>query len=185
MVRIAALAGIIGPLLFPVVVATLTVVQSPFMRSLGWDPIRHPTYDWPSGLALGPIGWIITGTFLLCGPLISIFAWGLRQELQDLNGQIGTVLLMCAGVAMMGLAFSTDRAITPVPSTWHGWLHDLSFLVLGILIIGAMIMLVLSFREKSRWKKFVPFTWSVFLLAIPTFAIKGLVFYALLVVMLT
>lgn len=182
--RIAPVAGIIGPLLFAGVVLTLTLIEYPFMRSLGWDPLMHPTYDWPSGLALGPIGWIMTLTFLLCGPLMSLFAWGLRHELQDLSGQIGTVLLMWAGIAMMGLAFSTDRAITPLPSTWHGWLHDLSFLALGMLIIGAMSLLALSFRKREHWKTMVPFTWIIFILAIPTFAIKGIVFYAFLVAIL-
>jgi hypothetical protein len=91
---------------------------------------------------------------------------------------------MWSGAAMMGLAFSTDRAITPQPSTWHGWLHDLSFLALGMLIIGAMVMLALSFRAHGYWKALGPFTWVIFVLAIPTFAIKGIVFYAFLVAIL-
>src|SRR5512135_2262606 len=162
--RIAALTGMVGPLLFATVVVTLTRVEYPFLRSLGWDPIRHPTFDWPSGLALGPFGWIMTATFLVCGPLLSTFAWGLRQELPDPHGQIGTILLTCAGIAMMGLAFSTDLAITPLPSSWHGWVHDLSFLALGLLIIGAMIFLALSFRRRSRWKRLTPFTWVTLVL---------------------
>jgi hypothetical protein len=166
------------------VVVVLTLVEYPFMRSLGWDPIMHPTYDWPSGLALGPLGWVMTVTFLACGPLMSAFAWGLRQQLSDIKGQIGAILLTLAGVAMMGLAFSTDRAITPLPSTWHGWVHDMSFLTLGILIIGAMIMLALSFRERRYWRALALFTWVTFALAIPTFAIKGIVFYAFLAAML-
>ena len=182
--RFAALAGIAGPLLFATVVLTLTVMQYPFMRSLGWDPIRHPTFDWPSGLALGPIGWIMTVTFILSGALMAAFAWGLRGELNELNGQIGTILLIWAGVAMTGLAFTTDRAITPLPSSWHGWVHDLSFLALGLLLMAAMIMLALSFRDRKEWKALTPFTWLTFALAIPTFAIKGPVFYAFLVAIL-
>ena len=176
--RIAALAGILGPLLFASVVLTLTLVEYPFMRSLGWDPLMHPTFDWPSGLSLGPIGWIMTTTFIVSGLLMSTFAWGLRGALDNLNGQIGTILLTWAGAAMMGLAFSTDRPITPLPISWHGWLHDLSFLTLGLLIIAAMLMLALSFRERKGWRALSLFTWLTFALAIPTFAIKGIVFYA-------
>ena len=182
--RIAAVAGVIGPLLFATVVIALTLIQYPFIRSLGWDPLRHPTFDWPSGLALGPIGGVMTITFVISGALLSLFAWGLRGELNDLNGQIGTVLLAGAGVAMMGLAFTTDLAITPLPSSWHGWVHDLSFLALGILIIAAMIMLALSFRGRRDWSALTPFTWLTFALAIPTFAVKGLVFYAFLAAIL-
>ncbi len=180
----AAVAGVLSPLLFAAVILTLTIVEYPFMRSLGWDPLMHPTFDWPSGLALGPLGWIMTSTFIASGLLMSTFAWGLRGAFDDLNGQIGTILLTCAGIAMMGLAFSTDRPITPLPISWHGWLHDLSFMTLGILIIAAMIMLALSFAKRKEWKALAPFTWLIFVLAIPTFTIKGIVFYAFLVAIL-
>ncbi len=180
----AAVAGVLSPLLFAIVLLTLTIFEYPFMRSLGWDPLMHPTFDWPSGLALRPLGWIMTSTFIASGLLMSTFAWGLRPALDDRNGQIGTFLLTWAGVAMMGLAFSTDRPITPLPISWHGWLHDLSFMTLGILIIAAMIMLALSFAKRKEWKALAPVTWLIFVLAIPTFTIKGLVFYAFLVAIL-
>ncbi len=183
--RIAAVVGVAGPVFFAAVVVSLSILQYPFMRALGWDPIMRPTFDWPSGLALGPLGWIMTIAFLACGGMMSAFAWGLRGELPDLNGQIGTILLTWAGVAMMGLAFTTDRAITPVPMSWHAKLHDMSFMSLGLMLIPAMIMLALSFREKQGWKQLSPFTWVTFALAVPTFAIKGIVFYGFLLAILT
>jgi len=185
MKKIGAVAGIVGPLLFATVLVTLTFVQYPFMRSLGWDPIMHPTFDWPSGLALGPVGSIMTITFIVCGALMSLFAWGLRAELRDLAGQIGTILMTWAGVAMMGLAFTTDRVITPLPITWHGRLHDMAFAALGLMLIPAMILLAISFHRHGYWKTLSTFTWVTFALAMPTFALKGLVFYAFLAVMLT
>ncbi len=182
--KLGVVAGIVGPLLFATVLIALTLVQYPFMRSLGWDPIMHPTFDWPSGLALGPIGWIMTVTFLLSGTLMSAFAWGLRQALNDRNGRVGTTLLACAGLAMTGLAFSTDRPITPLAISWHGWVHDLSFMTLGLLIVGAMSLLALSFRGRSQWRKLAPFTWVISGLAVPTFTFKGFVFYAFLAAIL-
>jgi len=182
--RIAAAAGIIGPLLFGIVVLTLSILQYPFMRSLGWDPLFRPTFDWPSGLALGPLGWIMTITFLISGALLSIFAWGLRGELQNNPGQVGTILLTWAGIAMMGLAFSTDRVISPVPISWHGRLHDLSFTALGLMLIPAMILFGISFRQTDHWRRLWVFTWLAAALAIPTFALKGFVFYAFLTAML-
>ncbi len=182
--RMEAVAGVAGPALFATIVTTLTLVQYPFMRSLGWDPIRHPTFDWPSGLALGPLGWIMTATFLICGALMSLFAWGLRGELSDHAGQIGTILMTWAGVAMMGLAFTTDRVITPLPISWHGRLHDMAFMALGLTLIPAMLSLAISFRRYERWKHLAVLTWITFVLAVPTFAIKGLIFYAFLAVIL-
>ena len=182
--KFSAAAGIIGPLLFATVVTTLSVLEYPFMRSLGWDPLFRPTFDWPSGLALSPLGWIMTVTFLACGALMSFFAWGLRAELTSHLGQIGTILLTWAGVAMMGLAFTTDRTISLLPVTWHGRLHDLAFMSLGLMLIPAMLTLALSFREISAWKRLSPLTWITCALAIPTFAIKGIVFYPFLIAIL-
>jgi hypothetical protein len=179
--KLAAIAGMVGPLLFAAILLSLTLIQYPFMRSLGWDPIMHPTFDWPSGLALGPLGWIMTGTFLVAGALMSAFAWGLRAQLKTLHGQLGTILMVWAGVALMGLAFTTDRVITPVPISWHGRLHDLAFTALGLLLIPAFIMLALSFRETKGWGRLALFTWAIFALAVPTFTVKGFVFYAFLI----
>ena len=185
--KVAAAAGLAGPLLFAVVVLTLTLAQYRFMRSLGWDPILRPTFDWPSGLSLGPLGWVMTGTFLISGVLMSAFALGLRKELQNRTGQIGSILMVWAGVAMMGLAFTTDPTASPnpiMPVTWHGRLHDLSFLALGLLLIPAMILYAITFREIDRWKRLSRLTWVTSALAIPTFALKGIIFYAFLVTML-
>jgi hypothetical protein len=182
--RVGAVAGFIGPALFGAVVLVLTLAQYPFMRSLGWDPVLHPTFDWPSGLALGPLGWVMTTTFIVCGLLMSMFAWGLRGQLQDTAGQVGTILMTWAGVAMMCLAFTTDRVITPMPISWHGRLHDMAFMALGLMLIPAMISLAVSFQHDMRWRKLAAITWITFGLAMPTFAIKGLVFYAFLAAML-
>ncbi len=182
--RLAAAAGIVGPALFALVVLSLSFVQYPFMRALGWDPFFRPTYFWPSGLALGSLGWIMTTTFLLAGALLSLFAWGLRGEFTDAAGRMGATLLICAGFAMMGLAFTTDRVVTPIPISWHGRLHDLSFIALGLMIVPAMILFGISFRRVRYWRKLWLFTWIAVALAIPTFAMKGVVFYAFLAAML-
>ncbi len=182
--RIAAFAGLMSPLLFAGVLLILTILQYRFLRSLGWDPLLRPTFDWPSGLALGPLGWIMTVTFLLSGGLLSVFAWGLRAELQNSSGQSGTILLAWAGVAMMGLAFTTDRTISVVPVTWHGRLHDLSFMALGLMLIPALILFGISFRKIEGWSRLSVFAWVTSALAVPTFAVKGIVFYAFLLSML-
>src|SRR5512146_1077087 len=50
MKRIALISGLLGPVLFAGMVIVLTVVEYDFLRTLGWDSIRRPTVDWPSGL---------------------------------------------------------------------------------------------------------------------------------------
>lgn len=79
MLKTAAMCGIAGPILFAGVVVTLSFLERDFMLSLGWDPLTAPTRDWPSGLALGPGGFVMTGAFLASGLLLVFFAFGLRR----------------------------------------------------------------------------------------------------------
>ncbi len=172
---------LVGPILFAVVVITLTIVEYDFLRGLGWDPIKGPTYDWPSGIALGPYGWIMTLTFIISGLLISLLGYQLKADLKsDRYARIGTTLLFCAGLAMASLAFETDPTRRTTPMTWHGILHDLSFVVLGLTLMPSMIYLGNAFRENPRWRNLVKYTWGTAALALPTFFLKGAFFYVFL-----
>ena len=73
LIQLAAFSGLAGPILFAVVVTVLTVAQADFMRSLGWRPLG-PVIDWPSGLAMGPYGWLMTITFFVCGGMLAFIA---------------------------------------------------------------------------------------------------------------
>jgi hypothetical protein len=176
-----------GPVLFAVVVITLTIVEYDFLRGLGWDPIKDPTYDWPSGIALDPhTGWIMTLTFIISGLLISLLGYQLRKDLKPgRDSRIGTMLVFCAGLAMACLAFATDPTRRTTPMTWHGILHDLSFVILGLTLMPSMIFLGKAFRENPRWRNLVKYTWGTAALALPTFFLKGPFFYVFLLAILT
>lgn len=178
-VQLAAWAGVVGPLILGSVITILTLVQRDFMTSIGWR-LEAPL-DWPSGLALGPYGWIMTLTFLLCGILIVIFASGLRLSLPRTKlAAISLWLLVLAGVGMIGLISPTDKTIRTTPRTWHGILHDSSFAVIGLTLMPAMILLGFVFRRDDRWKDLAGYTWVTVALAIPTFWMKGFAFYIFL-----
>jgi len=181
LIRLAALAGIIGPILFALVLTGLTIVQEDFMRTLGWNP-TGPVIDWPSGLALGPYGWLMTITFFVCGALMAFFAYGLKLALHE---KLATTLLMVAGFALMGLIFSTDPTLTTVRKTWHGVLHDSFFALLGLTLMPGMLLLGRLFQKNERWKNLAIYTWATLALVIPTFWLKGLAFYVFLLAILT
>ena len=179
--KLAALGGIVGPILFAGVVTTLTIVKYYFMRSLGWDPIYAPTFDWPSGLSLGPYGLWMTLTFILSGLLMAIFALALRTVLDEGTApRIGILGLLLSGCALMGLAFTTDPTIRSTPATWHGRLHDLSFVLLGVFMLLSMLGLGRAFQNDPRWRKFGLYTFITAACAIPSFALKGIAFYLFL-----
>ena len=181
LIKLAALTGMIAPLLFAVVVTGLTIAEADFMRTLGWNP-TGPVIDWPSGLAMGPFGWIMTLTFFVCGALMVFFAYGLKLALRD---KLATNLLILAGFAMMGLVFTSQPTIGRTSYTWHGFLHDAFFTVLGISLMPGMLLLGRVFREHEHWKNLSFYTWSTLALVIPTFWLKGVAFYVFLLAILT
>ncbi len=180
LIKLAALAGIIGPAVFAILVTGLTYAEADFMRSIGWDPFGN-VLDWPSGLALGPYGWLMTINFFICGALMAFFAYGLKLALQE---KFATTLLMLAGFAMMGLVFTTDPTIRSYPKTWHGILHDSFFAMLGILLMSGMLLLGRVFQQREHWKGLSIYTWCTLALVIPTFWLKGLWFYLFLAAIL-
>lgn len=185
MIKLAARAGILGPALFGFVLITLTILKYDFLLTLGWHPINDPTFDWPSGLALGAYGWIMTLTFILSGLMMTIFASGLRLSLpRSRVTLLSSFALALAGLALAGLAFTTDPTLRSTPATWHGRLHDLSFVLLGITLMPAMILLGFAFRHSGQWRSLSNYTWGTALLAVPTFSLKGAAFYIFLLAVL-
>jgi len=187
MIKLAARAGMIGPALFGVVLTILTILKYDFLLSLGWHPINAPTFDWPSGLALGDYGWIMTLTFIISGLMMTLFASGLRLSLpRSRETFFSTLALSLAGLALAGLAFTTDPTTLAdsTPATWHGRLHDSSFVLLGLTLMPSMILLGFAFRSAEHWKDFSLYTWVTVALALPAFWLKGAAFYIFMLVIL-
>ncbi len=176
---------LLGPVLFASVLTTLTFIKYDFLKSLGWHPINDPTFDWPSGLALGSYGWVMTATFIISGILMALLAARLFLNLKpDPASRVGTTLFVFAGLALAALAFTTDPTIRDTPATWHGRLHDLSFVLLGLTLFPAMIVLGFAFRKNEKWKDLSTYTWLTLALAAPAFALKGAAFYVFLLAIL-
>jgi hypothetical protein len=179
-IKLAARAGMVAPVLFAGIVTGLTLAEADFMRSIGWQPLGN-VLDWPSGLAMGPYGWLMTVNFFVTGALMAFFAYGLKLALQE---KLATTLMMLAGFAMMGLIFTTDPTHRSYPKTWHGFLHDSFFALLGVMMMFGMLLLGRVFQKHERWKDLAVYTWATLALVIPTFWLKGLAFYVFLLAIL-
>jgi hypothetical membrane protein len=168
------------------VVTALTILPRDFMASLGWNPLTAPTRDWPSGLALGPLGLVMTLTFILCGILLVFFARGLRDAYRSARGgAAGSRLLALGGLAMALLAFPTDPTYRHLPLTWHGLLHDAALAVLGAALSLSLAAFGFSFRTADGGRAMTIFSRITAALIVPAFAVMGLAFYAFLAVFLT
>ncbi|HMD82757.1 MAG TPA: hypothetical protein VKE92_15680, partial [Anaerolineales bacterium] len=97
---------------------------------------------------------------------------------------IGTLLLRLAGLFLIGLAFTTDPTLTSTTRTWHGRLHDLSFVLLGLTLTPALIILGFAFRRADHWNYLSYYTWITVALTLPTFWLKGAAFYVFMLAVL-
>jgi hypothetical protein len=159
MVRLAAVAGMIGPVLFVVVLLALTAIQYGFMIGIGWRPLRDPAGAWPSGLALGPYGWVQVWSFVLSGLLLMIFAVGLH--LGTTNGRasrIGPALLFLAGTAMALMGFETDPIRRTGSRTVHGWIHDLAFVLFVLALLLTFFFLWRRLSKDPLWRSHARYT---------------------------
>jgi Protein of unknown function (DUF998) len=187
LLRNAAFAGMIGPALFAIIVVVLTVAQYGFMVDLGWDPIGTSDVPWPSGLALGPWGWLQVVNFILFGVALMDFAVGLHRGVaaRVRGSVIGPVLLVVAAVALVLAAFKTDPSLAGGPQSWHGLVHGLAFLLL-VLSLLSLLFLWWRLRRDPLWRGYDLYTiiTTVLYVVLNLLSASQLAFYLFLPVVL-
>ncbi len=181
--RSAALAGVVGPVLFAGGLATLTTLQYDFLLEIGWEPLKDPSGAWPSGLSLGPYGWMQDLNFALSGVLLAIFAVGLHRGIRG-GSKAGPALLFIAGLAMALLAFETDPIERAGTRTLHGWIHDASFVLFVLALVSALFLLWRLMREDRLWRGYARYTLVTAVLAVILLFLSGVAYYLFLIVVL-
>src|SRR5918997_3651191 len=156
-VRAAAVAGMVGPVLFAATLGALTVIQYDFMLGMGWRPLADPAGAWPSGLALGPHGWAQNASFVLSGILLMLFAAGLHLGMAD-GSWLGPAFLCVAGAAMALMGFETDPIRSTGPHTLHNLIHDLAFALFVLALLPAFFFLWRRFRKDPYWRGHARYT---------------------------
>jgi hypothetical protein len=184
-VKVAAVAGMVGPVLFATTLLALTVVQYDYMLGIGWRPLRDPAGAWPSGLALGSYGWVQTSNFVLSGFVLMVFSAGLHLGVADGRGsRVGPTLLFAAGAAMALMGFETDPIQSTAPRTLHNLIHDLAFALFVLALLPAFFFLWRRFREDALWQNHARYTLITGVLAIVLFLLPGAAYYLFLAVVL-
>jgi hypothetical protein len=177
LLKAAAACGMCGPALLAVVLAGLSFLERDFMLTLGWNPLTAPTHDWPSGLALGPWGVVMTATFVACGLMLVFFSLGMRQVIPAARaGRAASVLLLLAGLAMISLAFPADPTNSAAPPTLHGRIHDAAFVVMGLSMCASLALFAAAFL-RWKWRVDAALSLVTCALVVPSFTVKGIVFY--------
>lgn len=147
--RLLGVIGIVGCVLFAVIVVALTAVQWSFLQGRGWDPVRATDVPYPSTLALGPGGWLQVVNFAILGLALLVVAAGLWRAL-DPRPTAAIVLLAVAGVAGLALMAITDGSLSSV-RTWHGAVHVGAFFTLLIAVVLAALVLGFAVADVPAW----------------------------------
>jgi Protein of unknown function (DUF998) len=183
--RAAALAGMVGPVLFAATLLALSAIQYGFMLEIGWRPLAEPAGAWPSGLALGPYGWIQIANFILSGVLLMLFAAGLHLETKNGRGSwMGSASLFVAGAAMALMGFDTDPIRRTGPRTPHGLIHDLAFVFFVVALLAALFFLWWRFREDALWREHARYTLATGVISTLLLLLPGVAYYLFIGVVL-
>jgi hypothetical protein len=89
------------------------------------------------------------------------------------------VALLIAAFGMAGLAFTTDPTLTTRTPTWHGRLHDASFVVLGLGLALAYTRSFWLFRAIG-WHSLAACSAIALIACALGFGLKGVWFYGML-----
>jgi hypothetical membrane protein len=163
-IRVAAWAGIIGPILFTVGF----LLQEAFRRD-EYSPMAEPV----SALEAGPNGWIQQLNFVVFGVLTIIFAIGLHRGLRDTRlGLAGPLLLGISGIG------NILAAVFPLREDSAGVTYDPGgHIVAGMMffLTSAVGLLVLSrrLRQDDRWRGLAAYAAASGALALLSFVLMG------------
>lgn len=152
--RTLSVAGAAGIAMLPVFVGTvivLTWLEWDFLHGTGWTVLHEHQVNYPSALARGNLGLLQSLNFLLLGGLALIFGRGLRtQFIHRWSGAIATIGLVAVGLSGLFSAFVTD--LPDEPTSWHGILHGIGFV---LLMLGSAVSFLaggLALRGAPGWR---------------------------------
>jgi uncharacterized protein DUF998 len=172
--RHLALAGIVGPWLWALVVVLLTVVEYDTLLAFGWTPGQDNGVNYPSSLALGRVGWLQMINFALLGASTIALAVGLYRVTPPRRlARAGPILLGVAGGGFVLSLFPTDHGPPDAPTTWHGAIHNLAFVVAFVPLLLAFFFLAASFRGDPRWRGYEWLCPAIGLAAIASLVVGG------------
>ena len=148
--RRLALAGSIGPVLFVAIAIVMTILEWDFLHQLGWHLVEDSSVPYPSSTAMGPYGWLQTLNFIQVGLSVIAIAIGLWRTVQP-RPRVGIAFVVIAGVALLLSMFTTDGT-TNTPTTWHGYIHGIAFLLLVFSTLLGAIALAIQLRNNAQWR---------------------------------
>lgn len=149
--QLSAFSGVIGPIVFAVVVFVLGQLRPDY---------NHFTQTMSVlGEAGGPNAVVMNVAGLaLLGILMIVFSFGLRRGLTGgMDSKFGSILIAVAGTSLIGTAlFPCNPGC--VNQSFSGKMHDVFSAIPAIAIILALLLISKSMKRDIRWKNYWAYT---------------------------
>lgn len=143
--RAGAIAGVLAPFIFLLGTVAISWLEESFMERLGWEV-------WPSGLALGPDGWLQAVNFIALGVLLIAFALAIRAVPARAGWtKAAPIFLGIAGVAAVMLVFETDPPDRD--ETWHGLVHGWAYVTWLVALVISYPITWWRVRRHAAWRE--------------------------------
>src|ERR1700736_956056 len=171
--RRLALVGSISPVLFVAVVIVVTALEWDFLHRIGWHLVQDSPIVYPSATAMGPYGWLQTLNFLQLGLAIIATAVGLWIALSP-RPRVGIGFVFVAGVAVVLAIFTTDGT-NGTPTTWHGTIHGIAFILLLFSTLLGSLAMAFQLRNHTGWRSVAGVSVAVPVVIIGVLVLSGAV----------
>lgn len=149
--RILAICGVIGPILFIMVIFIFGLIRP------GYNPVRQHISELgevgaPNGIAFN------MAAFLLLGLLMIAFAFGLQHGISEGKGsKLVPILIAVSGVGWVGASFFRCDAGC-VNESVTGMMHDLTAIIPLFGMLMAPLAISPRLKKDSRWQSYRPFS---------------------------
>jgi hypothetical protein len=166
-----ALVGTISPAVFVGVVIVVTALEWNFLHGIGWHLVENSPIVYPSATAMGPYGLLQTVNFIQLGLGIIALGAGLWMTVRP-RPRVGLALVFLAGTAIVLAMFTTDGT-SGTPTTWHGTIHGLAFILMLFSTLIGSLVLAFQLRNNVQWRPIAIVSVAVPIVIIGTLALSG------------
>lgn len=145
-------AARLAPAGLAVVLLILSLSERGYLHATGWTPVRRTRTEWPSVLALGPHGWVLTIALVTAGALAIPVGWWLLTVARQRVPYAGSILFIVMGTGIIAVAFSADPPLTSRES-WHAHIHNLAYPVLVVAAMSSAALFSLTRADERDWRR--------------------------------
>jgi len=153
-IRLAAIAGILGPILYAVVIVVIGALQSGYSH-ISQSMSELGAVDAPYKLVINTLGFPLLGLFMIA------FAIGIDLGMErNRASRVGPALIIISGLSLILTGvFPCDTGCIDI--TWTGTTHSVFATISAISFSIAPIFIAIRQWSDTRWRRYIAFSWLI------------------------